>query len=129
MPLPVCETPELLLEVEAATLLIRWRVAACGRRIEAEHVDRGVRCRIILEPDIIPIVGTIPSDAPTECERAILAAIRAAGRRLLTPEIVIALEDRHGESTVGRTLARMVRDGRLTNVNRRGYGIAEKEEA
>jgi hypothetical protein len=68
--------------------------------------------------------------APTTCERDIIDLIRAAGRRVLQPEIMDVLtkadrrERRHGESTVAKSLARMVRDGRLTHVTRRGYGVA-----
>lgn len=130
MPLPVCETPELLLECDLAALVIRWR-ANVTRRLEVKFSYGGARAFLVLEPETaIPLVNL--RDAPTECERDIVETIRSAGRRLTQPEVIEALAKAnkiHGDSTIVKALARMVKDGRLTQVKRRGYGIAEVKAA
>jgi hypothetical protein len=64
---------------------------------------------------------------PTACEADLLSVLRAAGRNLTKPEIERRLDTlgrTHGDSTLLRTLARMVRTGVLTNAHDgHGYGL------
>jgi hypothetical protein len=63
----------------------------------------------------------------TACGEDILLILGEAQRRLTTPEILKALEERklfHGETTVKVTLSRLVKEGRVDNrsdVFPRGY--------
>lgn len=64
----------------------------------------------------------------TLCERDILAVLEAAERRISTAEILRRLEaagKQHGDSTVQKALARLVRLGRTTASRRtpRGYAV------
>ena len=64
---------------------------------------------------------------PTACETDLLSVLRAARRKLTKPEIDLRLESLnrvHGQSTILRTLARLVRTGTLTNSHDgHGYGL------
>lgn len=120
MPLPVvCESPELFLEMDALLIIQRW-AGNLTRPVEVRTSYKGIQCDVKIKP-IIPLVDPT---APTPCERDILDTLRASDRRMLQPELVEALEADHGESTIVKALAKMVRDGRLNNVNKRGYGLA-----
>jgi hypothetical protein len=112
----------LLLECAAAQILIDFRGVLEPASIS--HTFRGWRCTVIIEPDpsSIPIIK--PEDIPTPCEAAVLYLLRSTGRRMLRPEIVSALEDDHGESTIEKALAKLVKFGKITRVVRRGYAIA-----
>jgi hypothetical protein len=75
-----------------------------------------------------PMPNRSPADRPlTACEADVLAVVRAAGRRITKPEIDLRLETlgrAHGDSTILRALARLVRVGQLSNAHdRRGYGV------
>ena len=65
------------------------------------------------------------------CRADVLDALRAAGHRMTTTQLLAALERADkvwGESTVRMALARMVDSGELTNrsdVRPRGYGLPE----
>lgn len=120
MPLRALVTPELLLEMDAAEVLIKWR-GALLRPMTATHTDSGWRCRIIVEPtEAIPIVGTLPIEL-TECQRDILDTMRTAGHPMTKGQILAALEhgDKlHGESTVGYALANLRDRGLITSPGR-----------
>lgn len=87
------------------------------------HSHKGWRCTIVVEPDPASIPILKPNDIPTPCEAAVLYLLRSTGRRMLRPEIVAALEDQHGESTIEKSLAKLVKLGKIDRVNRRGYAI------
>lgn len=87
------------------------------------HTFRGWKCTVLIEPDPASIPILKPEDIPTPCEADILTTLRDAGRRMLRPEIINALEDRHGESTLEKSLAKLVRLGKIDRVVRRGYAI------
>lgn len=104
MPLPVCETPELLLECDLLALMIRWRNNVQSR-IEVDTTYAGVRAHLVLEPTTIPMIE-IP-DRMSPCETDVLELLRGCGKRLTKPEICECLEAAkkyHGERTVAVAL-------------------------
>lgn len=124
MPLPHVESNELLLEMDCAKMLIRWREFVHGR-IAASFSHEGKRCSIVLEP-----CGTLPLiEIPlTECQRDIMDVLKAATRRLTRPEIIENLEAAgkiHGERTVVDALAKLLERQMIVGPrvgSRDGYG-------
>lgn len=109
----------LLLECEAARVLLRF--ADVLEPVTLSHRYRGWVCTIVIEPDPHSIPILTADQIPTQCEADILRVLRDAGKRLLRPEIVRQLDNDHGESTVTRSLARLVKLGKVQHVVRRGY--------
>lgn len=103
-------------------MLLDWLgVTGPPRSVVVRH--SGLKVTLTVERDhSIPII-----DVLTDCERDVLDVIRAAGRRLKREAILDALaraDKIHGESTVARALASLVKRRQLDNPGRRaGYGI------
>jgi hypothetical protein len=80
-----------------------------------------------------PAIPPAPPRPFTLCERDLLAVVRSSGCRLTMPQIRARLDQRgqlHGESTLLRALARLVRVGHLTNAHdRRGYAVPDAAPA
>ncbi|WP_149113303.1 Rrf2 family transcriptional regulator [Limnoglobus roseus] len=83
----------------------------------------------------VPAAGLSPPPTfrPNPCSRDVLAILEAAEGPLVLPDIRQRLENReqlHGESTVRKVLAAMVRAGILTNPGHRaGYSLARPPAA
>lgn len=115
---PIVDAPELLLELYAYRVILDWR-DGLSRPIACDVAHSGLRCRIMLSPGVIPVL------LPTDCERDILDVL-VGGVRLRQADIIAALARAgkiHGDSTVVKALARMVKDGRLGHEPRRGYAV------
>lgn len=106
MPRHVLQTPQLLLECDAAELLILWREAGLAEPLTAVHACGGWKCRITFERDCaIPLIE-VPF---TDCQTDIVEVLRAGGS-MTKGQILAALESQdklHGESTVGFALANL----------------------
>jgi hypothetical protein len=111
----------LLLECAAAQILIDFRGVLEPAVIS--HTFRGWKCTVLIEPDPASIPILTADQIPTACEAAVLYLLRSTGRRMLRPEIVAALESDHGESTIEKSLAKLVKAKKIDRVNRRGYAI------
>ena len=112
---------KLLLECAAARVLLDF--SGVLEPAVMSHTFRGWRCTIVIERDPASIPLIKPEDIPTPCEAAVLYLLRSTGRRMLRPEIVSALEADHGESTIEKALAKLVKFGKIDRVTRRGYAI------
>lgn len=123
--LPIVEAPELLLELEAARIVLDWR--GFDRFIACDFTHSGLRCRIQLEP--VASVPVIDTRVISDCERDVLDVLRAAGRRMTKPAIVEALERAgkiHGDSTVSFALSALRDRGEIITPrrgSRDGYAI------
>jgi hypothetical protein len=102
---------------------------AANRGLTRVVVSGPLAARVQVWPaDCRPPANVAPAGGRlTPCEADALAVVRAAHRKLTKPEIELRLEalgQAHGDSTLLRALARLVRDGLLTNAHdRRGYGV------
>lgn len=131
-PLPETGAASIVVEAKLAELLglLAPLARAADRGLVRELVSGPLAARVQIWPagSPPPVSNRDPADRPlTACEEDLLAVVRAAGRKITKPEIDLRLESlgrAHGESTVLRSLARLVRIGFLTNAHdRRGYGI------
>lgn len=117
--------PETILEGTAYSILSEWY----GVREPIKVTVSGCQCEVtvIVRPLGIPIVGSIGEAPMTECERDVIDTLKDAGRSLTTSKIIDAMIKAgklHGESTVVKALARMVKLGALQNKGRRsGYSL------
>lgn len=71
--------------------------------------------------------GSAPAPIADPCLAAIVATLRAAGRRMTTLQLLSAMAaagHQFSERTVQGRLAQAVRDGLLTTDRRSGYGAA-----
>jgi hypothetical protein len=114
-------------------------VRSLAHRVLAQAVlqDGGEGYRVTLADGPYRLVVALwredePQRRPsTECEADLLAVLRDARGRLTTMRVLDELDRRdmlHGEATVKRALARMVKDGVLVSNKRspRGYLLAER---
>lgn len=118
--------PTLILERQAYEILLDW-LGETREAVECVVAHSGLRVSVRVEPyRLIPIV--VPF---TECERDIMAAIHSAGRPLTRTKIikVLAREGKfHGESTIARALAGLVKRRHLVNEGRQsGYRLTSGE--
>ncbi|WP_149114718.1 Rrf2 family transcriptional regulator [Limnoglobus roseus] len=95
-----------------------------------------VRVRLAAADSACPVPVAAPPPTtfrPNPCSRDVLAILEAAEGPLVLPDIRQRLENReqlHGESTVRKVLAAMVRAGILTNPGHRaGYSLARPPSA
>lgn len=120
--------PELILEAEAADIVIRWQ--DFDGRLTVSHSHKGRRCTITLEPVVsIPV---IEPKALTDCQGDVLALLKSvAPRRLTKPSIQSTLEKSgkiHGDTTISLALKFLAGAGLIDKPKpgtRDGYGITE----
>lgn len=99
-----------------------------GGSFVAECQSGQLKCRL----DVFPLVGAAESGEPwlTPCERDCFEVVQDAGRRITGPDLRRVLESRqqiHGESTIAKSLARLVKLKLITPGNKRdGYGVCAK---
>lgn len=111
----------LLLECAAAQILIDFTGAL--EPAVMSHTFRGWKCTIVIEPDPASIPILKPEQIPTPSERAIVDLLKRTPGRMLQGAILRALGNDHADSTLTKSLARLVKAGIITNVQRRGYGM------
>lgn len=67
-----------------------------------------------------------PTAARARCRADVLDVLRKAGEPLMRKQVQRALADRHGEGTVSKALAELVRAGVLANDrSKNGYTLAD----
>ncbi|QEL18847.1 hypothetical protein [Limnoglobus roseus] len=126
--------PIELSAVSAAGATFAGVPVAAVRLVLANGNVLRLRLAATAHPGVVTAVTGAPAEGrpepfcATECSRDLLGVLRASDGPLVLSAILARLESRnqlHGESTVKRALAAMVRAGVLANPGHRvGYSIA-----